>query len=165
MGEGGQRLATLQTELAAAEIRTSDAENALRIVRSEIEAAWYEYDHAIQLEHSTKDEKAYLDALLAEADAREKVFLAEQSERDRIENEINEINARVIEARDTLRKMNQQKDFLEQRLGNYVIRPLPGLVLPTVPAITQVVVPEFDRSNFDTPLARVEPLPVLSCRY
>ena len=155
-GEGGQRLAVLQTELAAAEMRTSDTENALRIVRSEIEAAWYEYDHAIQLEHSTKDEKAHLDALLAEADEREKVFLAEQSERDRIENEINEINARVIESQDTLRTMNQQKDFLTQRLDNYVMQPLPGLVLPTIPAITQVVVPEFDRSNFDTPLSRVD---------
>ncbi len=155
-GEGGQRLVALQTELAAAEIRTSDAENALRIVRSEIEAAWYEYDHAIQLEHATKDEKAHLDALQAEAAERETVFLAEQSERDRIENEINEINSRVLEAQDTLRKMNQQKDFLTQRLDNYVMQPLPGLVLPTIPAITQVVVPEFDRSNFDTPLARVD---------
>jgi hypothetical protein len=82
-GEGGQRLAALQTELAAAEIRTGDAENALRIVRSEIEAAWYEYDHAIQLEHATKDEKAHLDALQAEAVERERVFLAAQSERQR----------------------------------------------------------------------------------
>ena len=52
--------------------------------------------------------------------------------------------------------MNQQKDFLEQRIDNYVMRPVPGLVLPAIPAITQVVVPEFDRSNFDTPLARVD---------
>ena len=155
-GEGGQRLAALQTELAAAEIRTGDAENALRIVRSEIEAAWYEYDHAIQLEHATKDEKDHLDALQAEAVERERVFLAEQSERDRIENEINEINARIIQAQETLRTMQQQKDFLEQRIGNYVLRPLPGLVLPAIPAITQVVVPEFDRSNFDTSLARVD---------
>ncbi len=155
-GEGGQRLARLQTALTAAEMRTSDAENALRIVRSEIEAAWYEYDHAIQLEYSTKDEKAHLDTLLAEAAERERVFLAEQSERDRIENEMHEINAGVIEAQDSLRTMNQQKDFLTQRLDNYVMQPLPGLVLPVIPAITQVVVPEFDQGNFDTPLARVD---------
>ena len=155
-GEGGQRLASLQAELAAAEIRTSDAENALRVVRSEIEAAWYEYDHAIQLEHSTKDEKAHLDALQAEDVELEKVFVAEQSERDRIENEINEINAQVLEAQETIRKMNQQKDFLTQRLDNYVMQPVKGLVIPNIPAITQAVVPEFDRSNFDTALSRVD---------
>ena len=155
-GEGGARLAGLEADLAAAEIRTSDAENALRVVRSEIEAAWYEYDHAIQLEHSTKDEKAHLDALRAEADELETVFLAEQSERDRIENEINEIKARVIESQEALRVMRRERDFLNQRIENYVMQPVPGLVLPHIPAITQVVVPEFDRSNFDTPLARVD---------
>ena len=155
-GEGGQRLASLQAAFAAADIRTNDAENALRVVRSEIEAAWYEYDHAIQLEHSTKDEKAHLDALEAEAVALEKVFLTEQSERDRIENEINEINARVLEAREMLRGMNEQKDFLAQRIDNYVMRPVKGLIIPNIPAITQAVVPEFDRSNFDTSLSRVD---------
>ncbi len=155
-GEGGQRLAVLETELAAAEIRTNDAENALRVVRSEIEAAWYEYDHAIQLEHSTKDEKAHLGGLQAEAAEREKVFIAEQSERDRIENEVNEINARTIESQETIRQMSQQKDFLAQRIDNYVMRPVKGLVIPNIPAITQIVVPAFDRSNFDTSLSRVD---------
>lgn len=151
-----QQLAGLQTQLAAAEISTSDAENSLRAIRSEIEAAWYEYDHAIQLEHSTKDEKEYLDGLIAESEQLEKVFLTEQSARDKIENQITEIRATVIDAEDTIRQMNQQTDFLTQRLDNYVIEPVPGFVLPTIPAITQVVVPEFDRSNFDTPLARVD---------
>ena len=40
-GEGAQRLAQLQTELAVAEVTASDAENALRLVRSEIEAVSY----------------------------------------------------------------------------------------------------------------------------
>lgn len=155
-GEAGQHLAELQAELVNAEIRTSDAENALRVVRSEIEAAWYEYDHAIQLEHSTKDEKAHLDALQAEADQLEHVFIAEQSERDRIENEINEIKARMLESQETLRRLNRDRDFLAQRIENYVMQPVAGLVLPHIPTIQQVVVPEFDRSNFDTPLSRVD---------
>ena len=155
-GEGGQRLATLQAEFVTAESRTSESENVLRVVRSEIEAAWYEYDHAIQLEHSTKAEKAHLDALEAEDVELEKVFLAEGSKRDRIENEINEINARILEAQATLGEMNQAKEFIAQRIENYVMRPFGGLVIPNIPSIKQVVVREFDEGKFDTALSRVD---------
>src|SRR4051812_32671540 len=67
-GAAGKRLADLKQQLAAAEIRASDAENALRVVKSEIDAAWYEYEHAQMLGHPAEGEKRTLEELTAEAD-------------------------------------------------------------------------------------------------
>ena len=155
-GEGAQRLAQLQTELAVAEVTASDAENALRLVRSEIEVAWYEYDHAIITGHSTREPKEHLDALLAEAEVLDADFQAKTAHRDQLQNEIDEINLSVREWTDTLRRLTTDRERLRQRRDDAVLFASNGFIIPYFPTIEQVVLPEFDRSNFDTPLQRVD---------
>lgn len=155
-GPAAQRLAELQDKLAAAEIRASDLETSLRLVRSEIEAAWYEYDHALQLGHSTQEEKHTLDVLTAEADDLEARFLAAQAERDQIQKEIDELHLEAKTLEDRLRELTTTRERIKQRLGSYVLLSFDGLALPKIPTIQQVVLNEFDRGNFDTPLARVD---------
>ena len=155
-GQGVQRLENLRRELAAAEVAASDAENALRLVRSEIEVAWYEYDHAIIIGQPTKNEKEHLDELEAEAAVLDKDFQEKTAQRDKIQNEIDEINLTIAEWRDKLRVLTADRERLKQRLDDTVLFAANGFLIPNFPAIEQVVLPEFDRSNFDTPLQRVD---------
>lgn len=155
-GEGAQRLAALRQELAAAEVAASDAENALRLVRSEIEVAWYEYDHAIILGQPTKSEKEHLQKLEAEAAILEKDFQEKTAQRDQIQNEIDELNLAIAEWQDKLRVMTSDRERLKQRLDDTVLFAANGFLIPDIPAIQQVVLSEFERSNFDTPLQRVD---------
>ena len=155
-GETGQRLAALQQQLAGAEIRTSDAETDSRLVKSEIEAAWYEYEHALQLGHSTHDEKARLDALVAEADTLDAKFQATQAERDQLVKEIEEIQLGMQESETKVKELTAARDRIRQRLDTYVLLSFNGFAVPKIPTIQQTVLNEFDRGNFDTPLARVD---------
>ena len=155
-GEGAERLAQLQAELAVAEVAASEAENALRLVRSEIEVAWYEYDHAIITDHSIREPKEHLNALLAEAEVLDTDFKAKTAHRDQLQNEIDEINLSVREWDDTLRRLTSDRERLKQRLDDTVLFASDGFIIPYFPAINQIVLPEFDRSNFDTPLQRVD---------
>jgi len=155
-GGTGQRLKALTEKLTAAEIRSSDAENALRVVKSEIEAAWYEYDHALQQGHSTQDEKHTLDSLEAEAKALDAQFRTAQEQRDQLQKEIDEIHLEVQQWDDKVQELNTTKERIQQRLDGYVLLSFNGFAVPKIPTIQQTVLLEFDRGNFDTPLSRVD---------
>src|SRR5216684_2955237 len=45
---------------------------------------------------------------------------------------------------------------LKQKLDTYVLLSFNGFAIPKIPTIQQVVLNEFDRGNFDTPVARVD---------
>ncbi len=155
-GEGAERLAKLESDLAVAEVTASDAENALRLVRSEIEVAWYEYDHAIITEQPTKEAKEHLDGLEAEAAVLNTDFQAKTAQRDQIQNEIDEINLAIAESKNKLRTLASDRERLKQRLDDTVMFASNGFMIPYFPSIEQVVLQEFDRSNFDTSLQRVD---------
>ncbi|MGH8006605.1 MAG: c-type cytochrome, partial [Candidatus Binatia bacterium] len=155
-GETGQRRTALTQKLAAAEIRASDAENALRVVKSEIEAAWYEYDHALQLGHSTQDEKHTLETLEAEASKLDTQFRTAQAERDQLQKEIDEMHLAVQEWEKKVQELTANKERIQQRLDGYVLLSFDGFAIPHIPTIQQTVLLEFDRGNFDTSLARVD---------
>jgi mono/diheme cytochrome c family protein len=155
-GEAGKRLAELTQKLAAAEIRTSDAENALRLVKSEIEAAWYEYEHALQLGHASQEEKQTLDALMAEANELEARFHATQAERDQLAREIDELQLEPKQWEEKVKGLTTTRERIKQRRDSYVLLSLDGFAIPKIPTIQQTVLNEFDRGNFDTSLARVD---------
>jgi cytochrome c2 len=155
-GETGKKLAELTRELAAAEIRTSDTENNLRLVKSEIEAAWYEYDHALQLGHSVHEPKEILDELIAEERERDTIFRTAQAERDRIQKEIDELQLEAKQWEEKVKELTAVRDRIKQRLDTYVLVSFQNFALPKIPTIQQTVLLEFDRGNFDTPLARVD---------
>lgn len=155
-GEAAPRLAVLQQKVAAAEIRASDAENALRLVKSEIDAAWYEYEHALLLGHATQAEKHTLDALAAEADELDAQFRAAQAERAQIKKEFDELHLEVQQWEEKVRELTTARERIKQRRDSYVLLSFNGLAIPKIPTIQQTVLNEFDRGNFDTSLARVD---------
>lgn len=155
-GETAQQLAALKQKLTAAEIRASDLETSLRLVKSEIEAAWYEYDHALLLGHPTQEEKRTLDALMAEADERDVQFRSAQAERDKIQKEIDELHLEAKEWEEKVKELTVPKDRIKQRRDSYVLVSFNGFAIPKIPTIQQTVLNDFDRGNFDTLLSRVD---------
>jgi mono/diheme cytochrome c family protein len=155
-GEIGQRLTDLNKRLAGAELRASEIETSLRIVRSEMEAAWYEYDHAQMLGRSAQEERRVLDGLSAEADVLEERFHTAQAERDQIQKEIDEITLEFQTLDSKLRELTTPRERIKQRLDSYMLLSFNGFAIPPIPTIHQTVLPEFDRGNFDTPLMRVD---------
>lgn len=155
-GAVGQRFAGLTKKLGDAELRASDSENAVRLIKSEIEAAWYEYDHAIQLGHSGQEEKQTLDVLAAEAKELDTRFRAAQGERDQIQKEVDETQLEVQQWQSKIQELAANRERIKQRLDNYVLLSFSGFAVPYIPTIKQTVLPDFDHGNFNTLLARVD---------
>jgi mono/diheme cytochrome c family protein len=155
-GTAGKRLADLKQELATAEIRASDAENALRVVKSEIDAAWYEYEHAQMFGHASQEEKQTLDTLTAEANDLDARFRTTQAERDKIAREVDELQLESQQWQEKVKELTAARERIKQRLDTYVLLSFNGVVIPKIPTIQQTVLNDFDRGNFDTLLARVD---------
>ncbi|MBI3302194.1 MAG: c-type cytochrome [Deltaproteobacteria bacterium] len=155
-GETAKRLAALTQKLGAAQVRADDLEIALRLVKSEIEAAWYEYDHALLLGHSTQEEKRTLDTLTTEANDLDTRFRTAQAERDQIQKEIDELRLEGKEWEDKVKELTAATERIKQRRDSYVLLSFNSFAIPKIPTIQQTVLEEFDRGNFNTSLARVD---------
>ena len=154
--ETARHLEGLEATLAAAEVRASDLENSLRLVKSELDAAWYEYEHAIQTGRPGTEERRVIDELEEERVAIDKQFQAAQAESDRIRKEMDEIHLGVKGWEDKLKELSKAKGLIWQRMEGYVLLSFNGFAIPQIPKIAQVVLPEFDHGNFGTPLLRVD---------
>ncbi|GIW39752.1 MAG: hypothetical protein KatS3mg076_0329 [Candidatus Binatia bacterium] len=153
--ETKRKIRELERKLAAAKLDTQEWDLNLRIVKSRIEEAWYEYDHAVLTGHGVEEAKAELERLEREREDTERRYEAAQAEQKRLEKELGEVRGPIEELRRKIRDFERQKELLEQRLGG-VRLVLGPFEFPKIPKIEQVVLAEFDRGNFDTPLNRVD---------
>jgi mono/diheme cytochrome c family protein len=55
-----------------------------------------------------------------------------------------------------VKELTTARDRIKQRRDSYVLFSFNGFALPKIPTIQQTVLNEFERGNFDTPLARVD---------
>jgi len=155
-GETAERLAKIDTQILAATVRFNDADLAFRIIKSRLEEAWYEYE-AAELEHRpTEKYHKHIEELDHEKAAIEKAFNDTRGELARINNEKDEILGEVKTLEAKIKKLADQRDFLTDRLSGITLATFAGIELPIIPKINQVVLPEFERNNFDQPVARVE---------
>ena len=53
-GELGENLATLEKQEAQATVRFGEIDQEVKFIKSELEEAWYEHDHAIQQQRNPK---------------------------------------------------------------------------------------------------------------
>lgn len=155
-GETVRHLQDLEVALAAAKVRASDLETSLRLVKSELDAAWYEYEHAIQTGRPGTEGQRVIDELEEERVAIDQQFQAAQAEGDRIQKEMDEIDLGVKEWEDKLKELSKAKELIRQRMEGYTLFSFNGFAVPKIPKIQQVVLPEFDHGNFGTPLLRVD---------
>ncbi|MBI4514852.1 MAG: c-type cytochrome [Deltaproteobacteria bacterium] len=154
-GESARRLAALQQERAGVQVPYDETEFELRLVKSKLEEAWYELEHAILTQRPTEAYRAHIEELNREKAGIEERLAKRQQQLDQADKEIAELNSAPQALEEKLSEMEAEKQRLERKLEGVALRVGP-LELPKIPKIQQVVLEEFDRSNFNNPLARVD---------
>ena len=154
-GESSQRLKELASAHAAAQLALTDEELRLRIKKSEIEEAWYEFDHAVLTHGDEKGTNAHLEHLQGEKAELDKRVAQAEGRVKQIDNEIAEIRSVVQGLESKKADMEKEKARLALKLEGIMIK-LGPFDLPTIPKIQQVVLNEFDRNAYDQGVARVD---------
>lgn len=155
-GDLAKKLKALQREEVRANVRFNEVDQEDKFIKSELEEAWYEHDHAVQ---QGRNIKPYLETI-RELD-KEKAKLDPQLEgarqkREQVKEEIKKLHAGVKELEAQLSKMASERDKWLRVMENVTIKLGGPLSIYKIPNIRQVVLDEFDRNNFDQPVARVD---------
>jgi mono/diheme cytochrome c family protein len=154
-GEDARRLAEIARARAEASTVVDEWEFNLRLKKSEIEEAWYEYEHAVLTGASKEGPKAHLDELERQKSEIDAALQQAEARRRQIDNEAAEIRSVASTLERKKQDLETERERRRQKLDQLVLR-LGPFELPTIPKIQQVVLNEFDRNAFDQAVARVE---------
>jgi mono/diheme cytochrome c family protein len=154
-GEAAQRLDELAYERVPANTTVEEWEYKLRLKKSEIEEAWYEFEHAELSGLPTEGPHKHLEELLHEKAEIDKSVAQAEADRQRIDNEMAEIRSVVTGLEKKKLTLEGEREKRQQRLDQLVLRVGP-LAVPVIPKIQQVVLNEFDRNAFNQAVARVD---------
>lgn len=154
-GELGKKLAELRRQEKETETRFQELDQEVKFIKSELEEAWYEHDHALQQKRDTGPYLGKIRELEKEKAKIEPDLEAARQRREQIKEEIKKILAGIGELEKELSKLRAERDKWARVMENATFK-LGPFALYKVPAIKQVVLPEFDRNAFDQPVARVD---------
>lgn len=158
-GENADKIAALERDLERAKVKEFEWDLQIRIVKSEIEEAKYELEHAQSLGAGGDAEREHLVEKEEEKAELDRNYKAAQEKVAGIEAEIAAIRAAVKTAEDELAELTKDREFLVQRLEGMTSNfetPFGTIHIPPVPKITQTVLLEFDRNAYDQPVSRVD---------
>ena len=165
-GEDARRLAALRRQLAAAREEDQDKDLNLRFVKSELEELRFQYDDAIHHGRPADEILKRIEERERLRAERQKAYDESQHRIEELQGEVKAIEGAVKGAEDALAKLTTARDDLQQKLEGVALAYLPGPKAsfpfvgwdwqPKIPRIQQVVLEEFDRNNFDKPIARVD---------
>ncbi|MGH7812230.1 MAG: hypothetical protein ACREP5_18320, partial [Candidatus Binatia bacterium] len=154
-GELGKKLKALEQEESRATVKFQDIDQKVKDVKSELEEAWYEHDHAVQ---QKRNPKPYLD-IIADLDKKkarlEKDLEPAQAKRSQLKEEIKKIQSGAKDIEDDLGKIAAERDKWVRVMENTSFK-LGPFSFFKIPKIEQVSLDEFDRNRFDQPVARVD---------
>jgi cytochrome c551/c552/predicted nuclease with TOPRIM domain len=154
-GDERDQLDLLAAELADSKLDEFAADLNTRIVKGEIEEAWYHLEHARHAGESGSEEKQHLDELQARKVVIEAAYAEAQAEVAEIQGRIDAIHATETELVEKLRPWHAELEVLAVKLDSVSFEFFGGRV-PNVPMIEQVVLSAFERNNFDQWVDRVE---------
>ncbi len=155
-GEGARSLSARQTELDELNDELATVDLDVRFVKSELEEAWYEYEHAKEIGGATEEKRARVDSL-------EEYRVKAQAELDRVQGEVTAVEeamatlrASVTEADSAVTKLVAEAVSLEQQRDGLLVHVGGPLRVFKVPKIEQTILEEFDRNAYNQPVARVD---------
>ena len=155
-GEIGKKLKALQSEEARTTVKFQEADQRVKDVKSELEEAWYEHDHAVQ---QKRDPKPYVEHI-AELNKRkaelDKALEPVAARRNQLKDEIKSIQSGSKDLETELGKMTADRDKWVRVMENVQLKVGPFTICCKIPKIQQVAMNEFDRNRFDQPVARVD---------
>jgi mono/diheme cytochrome c family protein len=155
-GELAKKKAALETEEKKAEIEFGNLDQKAKFIKSELEEAWYEHDHAVQEGRNTKpydDHIRELDQRKAKIDPQAEAW---KQRRDQLKEEIKKITTSTKDLETELAKMTAERDKALATMQNATLFKMGPVPVYKIPNIRQVALNEFDRNNFDQPVARAD---------
>lgn len=159
-GEKGARLAELRERLARVEVEFFDADQNVKFVKSELEEAWYEFDHAVQQGRDGSSYRKHIAELEDVQHSLEPALEAARKKRVDLKAEIKELESGVKEIEEEIYGLEGEKRKWRRQMDNATVtvgpEGLPQFTLYKVPKIEQVVLKDFDRNNFDQMVDRVD---------
>src|SRR5438552_1243385 len=165
-GEIARQIADLQRELRRAQQQDQSKDLNLRFVKSELEELRFKYDDALHAGRPTEDLLKEIEARGQLRAERQQVYTESQQHIEALQNEITQLESAVKTAEDEIAKLTTARDDVQQKLEGVSLGYLPGPKAtapyfgfdwqPKIPRIQQIVLEEFDRNNFDKPVARVD---------
>lgn len=154
-GETAKRIRTLEEERGRVDTQHGDFDLSLRIVKSRLEEAWYDYDNAILEQRSTDAARQRIDALDKDKAEIQKGFDQTKARVEQIDKELAEVRSDVKGLEEKLHTLTTTRDGLQDKLDALSLKVGP-FELPKIPKIQQVVLEDFERNNFDKPIPRVD---------
>jgi mono/diheme cytochrome c family protein len=154
-GDLSKRLATLEDQEVQATIRFKELDQEVKFIKSELEEAWYEHDHAVQQKQNPAPHLAHIKELDRDYEELAPHLEAARAKRDQIKEEIKKIHADVKELETELGKLTAERDKWLRVMENATFK-LGPVSFYKIPKIEQVSLDEFDRNRFDQPIARVD---------
>src|SRR5713226_8836018 len=159
-GELKSKLDALTRDEKIAEVRFGDLDQGVKFFKSELEEAWYEYDHAVQTGGNPKPAQATIRELEQKKAKLDPQLEAARQKRDQLKEEIKKVGAGAKDLEDQIGKMTAERDkwprVMENATTAVKISDLKLFSFYKIANIRQVVLEEFDRNNFDEPVARVD---------
>ena len=155
-GELAKKKAALESEEKKAEIEFGNLDQKAKFIKSELEEAWYEHDHAVQEGRNTKpydDHIRELDQRKAKIDPQAEAW---KQRRDQLKEEIKKITTSTKDLETELAKMTAERDRALATMQNATLFKMGPVPVYKIPNIRQVALNEFDRNNFDQPVARAD---------
>ena len=154
-GETAKRIRALEEERGHVDTEHGDFDLKLRIVKSRLEEAWYDYDNAILEQRSTDAARRRIEGLDRDKAEIQKGFDRTKDRLEQIDKELAEVRSAVKGLEEKLRTLTTTRDGLRDKLDALVLRVGP-FDFPKIPKIQQVVLEDFERNNFDKPIPRVD---------
>lgn len=154
-GELARKLKALTQEETKADVLHGEVDQEVKFLKSELEEAWYEYDHAVQTNRNLKSAQAAIQKLEKEKAQWEPKLEAARQKREEIRGEIKKIHAGVKALEDEAAKLAAERDKWVRVMENATFKVGP-LSFYKIPKIRQIALDEFDRNKFDEPTARVD---------
>src|SRR5882724_6595797 len=165
-GENVRRIKELERELVDAQKADQSKDLNLRFVKSLLEELRFKHDDAL---HAGRPTEAILHEIEEKEQLRverQKIYGESQQHIEDLQNQVKGLQGAVRTSEDTLTKLTTARGELEQKLEGVSLGYFPGPKAsppffgfdwqPKIPKIQQVVLEEFDRNNFDKPIARVD---------
>jgi mono/diheme cytochrome c family protein len=154
-GDLAKKLATLEKQEAQATVRFGEIDQEVKFIKSELEEAWYEHDHAVQQKRNPKPYMEHIQELEKEKAKLDPQLEAARMKRDQLREEIKNIRSSTKELETELAKLTGERDKWQRVMDNATFK-LGPLSFYKIPKIQQTVMEEFDRNRFDQPIARVD---------
>lgn len=154
-GATAKRVAHLEEQRTQLNTQHGDADLKLRIVKSRLEEAWYDYDRAILERKSTDPARQRIEELDGQKVGIQKGFDDTQGQVDKIDKELVEVRSEVKQLDDQVKGLRTKRDDIQDKIDNITLSVGP-FRFPKIPKIQQVVLEDFERNNFDKPIPRVD---------